>query len=106
MTIGEKIKELRTIKKLSQVKLAELVDVKPNTVCDWEHNRYFPDVQTIRKICDALDTTPNYLIIDTHTTNDETFDKKTLARLLAYYTKLNDKDKETVNQLVESLSKK
>lgn len=106
MTIGEKIKELRTIKKLSQVKLAELVDVKPNTVCDWEHNRYFPDVQTIRILCEVLDTTPTYLIIDTHTINDETFNKNALVKLLSYYSKLNDKDKETVNQLVESLSKK
>jgi hypothetical protein len=63
----------------------------------------------IRKLCDVLDTTPTYLIDNSiHIENKEsdTIDSKTFAKLLSYYSKLNDKDKATINQLIETLSDK
>ena len=108
MDMDIKIRTLREEKKLSQTKLAKLIDTTSSTVCDWEHNRYYPDVNMIRKLCDVLDTTPTYLIDTNIIENQENdkIDNKTLARLLAYYIKLNNNDRDTVNQLVESLSKK
>lgn len=105
MKFGEKLKSLRKSKKLSQEQLAQLVDVKNNTVCDWEHNRYYPDVHTIKKLCDIFETTPNYLITDIEI-EEKNYNKESVARLLTYYSKLCDQDRDTVNQLIESLSRK
>ena len=105
MMFGEKLKLLRNSKKLSQMQLATLIDVKHNSVSDWEHNRHYPDVHIILKLCDILETTPNYLITDIEV-EENLYNEESIARLLSYYSKLSDKDKETVNQLVESLSKK
>lgn len=105
MKFGEKLKSLRNSKKLSQTTLATMIDVKHNTVSDWEHNRYYPDVNTIMKLCEILETTPNYLIIDIEV-EDILYNEEYITRLLSYYSKLSDKDREAVNQLVESLSKK
>lgn len=107
MDIGIKIKTLRTLKKISQTKLAELINTTSSTVCDWEHDRYYPDINMIRKLCDVLETTPTYLIDNSiHNKESDKVDSKTFAKLLSYYTKLSNTDRATINQLIETLANK
>ena len=42
MTVGEKIKELREGKKLTQKQLAEIIGSTPNNVCFWETGKFEP----------------------------------------------------------------
>ena len=44
MTLGEKIKELRKDKKITQRKLANKLCVSINTVCNWENNKFDPSL--------------------------------------------------------------
>lgn len=106
MKFGEKLKALRKSNNLSQAQLAELVNVKANTVCDWEHNRYYPDVTTIKRLCEIFDTTATYLIDDMQVEIEHYSDIALLARFFSYYIRLSNKDKETINQLIVSLSEK
>jgi len=48
--LGKNIKELRKIKKVTQIQLAEFLQVSNATVAYWETNRHQPDLETIKKI--------------------------------------------------------
>lgn len=62
MTFGEKIKNARNIKKLTQRQLAELIGAKHNSISDWENDKNKPDPDTIELLCGVLEITPNYLL--------------------------------------------
>ena len=42
VTIGEKIKELRKSKNLTQKQLAEIIGSTPNNICFWEVGKFEP----------------------------------------------------------------
>ncbi len=62
MTFGEKLRSARKKKDLTQRELAELIDVKHNSISNWENDQNKPDPDTIELICGALDITPNELL--------------------------------------------
>lgn len=62
LTFGEKIKDARKSKNLTQKQLAEKIGAKHNSVSDWENDKNRPDAATIEFLCKALDITPNYLL--------------------------------------------
>ena len=62
LTFGEKIKDARKSKNLTQKQLAQQIDAKHNSVSDWENDKNRPDAATIELLCKALDITPNYLL--------------------------------------------
>ena len=53
MTFGEKIKQARTAKKLTQKQLAERINAKHNSICDWEKDKCKPDMDTIELLCEV-----------------------------------------------------
>jgi len=61
-TFGDKIKEARKAKKMTQRELAEIINVAHNSVSDWEHNKSKPDADTIELLCGVLEIAPNYLL--------------------------------------------
>ena len=62
LTFGEKIKDARKSKNLTQKQLAEKIGAKHNSVSDWENDKNRPDAATIEILCRVLDITPNYLL--------------------------------------------
>ena len=54
--LGQKIKQIRKSKKITQEKLAELIDVDFGYISKLEVGLNFPSIQTLNKIADALDT--------------------------------------------------
>ena len=62
MSFGEKIKEARKSKKLTQKQLADKIGAAHNSVSDWENNKNKPDPDTIELLCGVLEITPNYLL--------------------------------------------
>lgn len=62
MTFGEKLRQSRQIKKMTQKQLADLVGAKHNSVSDWENNKNKPDPDTIELLCGVLEISPNYLL--------------------------------------------
>ncbi len=61
---GNKIRDLRDVKEMSQATLAALIGVKTPAVSKWESGEFNPDLTTLRKIAAALDVRVSYLISD------------------------------------------
>ena len=61
MNIGDRIKEQRLLKGLTQKQLAEKLNVKQTAVSYWESGKREPDLDTIKKICAVLGIT--YMVI-------------------------------------------
>lgn len=62
MEIGEKIKELRKEKGLTQKKLGELCGMADTTIRQYELGIRNPKIKTLEKIATALDVNVQYLI--------------------------------------------
>lgn len=54
-TFGEKLKQIRLSKGLSQAKLAEMADVHEKHISKIETGRFHPNFETLNKILKALD---------------------------------------------------
>ena len=52
--LGNRIRELRKHNKLSQERIAELIDVEPPSICNIENGRNYPTMQNLEKITDVL----------------------------------------------------
>ena len=64
LEIGNRIKEARSEKGLTQKALAEKLDVSTITIQNYENNRRKPSLEMINKISEALDMTFNDLVND------------------------------------------
>jgi transcriptional regulator with XRE-family HTH domain len=60
--IGDKLREARTRRLLTQEELAEKAGVSPSTVVNVERDQQEPHFRTIRKLAKALDVEPNELL--------------------------------------------
>lgn len=60
--IGERIKELRTEKKMSQEKLGQLLSVSQDTVSLWENARSIPPADIIIKLAEIFAVSCDYLL--------------------------------------------
>lgn len=62
MSFGERLREARIEKKLTQKELGDMIGARHNSVSNWEHNLNCPDAATIDIICRTLDVSASYLI--------------------------------------------
>ncbi len=110
MTFGEKIKNARKAKKMTQENLAKIIGAKHNSVSDWENDKSKPDMDTIELLCGALDINPSYLM---GTKSDEEYgniignlmNEPDILDMIDDYKKLEDNDKKAIRQIISSLIK-
>jgi transcriptional regulator with XRE-family HTH domain len=62
MTLGERIKQLRKQNGLTQVDLANQLDVTKGTVSTWETNSRKPNFETLEQICEMFRVSMDYLM--------------------------------------------
>jgi len=62
--IGIRIKAARESKKLKQEGLAEITGLANNYISNIECARSKPSIETLIKICNALELTPDYILLD------------------------------------------
>ena len=62
MTIGEKIKEQRENKGLSQAELAEKLGITQDSISLWEKNRRIPNTPYIIALCKVFKISTDYLL--------------------------------------------
>lgn len=62
MSIGEKIKDLRKGKNMTQEDLAELLNVSISAVSQWEIGKTMPDIIFISNICNIFDVSADELL--------------------------------------------
>lgn len=61
--VGERIKELRKESKLTQDKLAELVQVKSKvTISDWEKGKHLPNAAQLAKLSEIFLESIDYIV--------------------------------------------
>ena len=63
--IGERIRTLRTKKRMSQADLGSLIGIRPNTIAKWERGELTPRGTSIAKAAKALETTSAYILGET-----------------------------------------
>lgn len=61
-TLGNRIKNLRKSKKLTQNELANIINVNRGTLANWEINRSMPDAVTIKRLAEYFNCTADYLL--------------------------------------------
>ena len=59
---SERLKELRIDRKLTQKKLAYILQTNNSSICDWECGRSEPSIDMIIKLCTYLETSADYLL--------------------------------------------
>ena len=64
--LGKRIKEIRKSKKLTQEKLAELVNIETSSVCNIENGRYYPSAENLDNIMQVLHISPEELFLVQH----------------------------------------
>ena len=62
MTLGQKLKELRQEKSLTQKDLADKLHVSFQTVSKWENGENEPDISTLRELAKLFECSVDYLI--------------------------------------------
>ena len=76
LEIGNKIRELRVSKKLSQKQLAEFLNVTPQTISKWELNKSYPDIEMLVKISQIFDVSTDSILGKSKRSIFDSFSKK------------------------------
>ncbi len=103
MGIGERIKELRVGKKLTQSQLAELVEMSYIQIGRYETQKSNPSSDVLQKLATALDTTTDYLMQGS--SDDVVSAQLTDKELLSQFKqveKLNQDDKHLIKTFIDA----
>ncbi len=65
--IAANICSLRTERKLTQIKLAEILNYSDKAVSKWERGESVPDITVLKQIADYFEVTVDYLLTEDHT---------------------------------------
>lgn len=79
--LGQKIRKLRNNMHLSQADLAEMVDVSTNYIGQIERGDRKPSIETLVLLCNAMNTTMDYILSDSLTPEDDPLTCDILSRL-------------------------
>lgn len=64
--LGDKIREIRLAKKISQVELAKTLDVTKQSVSNWENENIQPSIEMLSRIANALNVSTDFLLSRDH----------------------------------------
>jgi len=107
MSIGERIRNIREIRGLTQAELADRLGVSSKTVSSWEVNRTEPKMGMIENVCAILNCRKTDIIVESFCKTDE--EEKQCRRLTAYiekFSRLSPKDQETIEMITDVMLKK
>ena len=62
MEFSENLRYLRNSRQFTQKKLASILGLSTNCVCEWEKGRSEPSISTIKKIADLFEVSSDYLL--------------------------------------------
>jgi transcriptional regulator with XRE-family HTH domain len=61
--LGKRIAKRRKVLNLTQEDVAEATGLSNNFISNIENNYSIPSIDSLLKICEAIDTTPDYLLL-------------------------------------------
>lgn len=100
-----RIKELRLNKKLNQKELADIVNVKQNTISNWELGVTEIDNNNLIKLSDFFDVSIDY-ILGKNSINKIASLSDDENELLLLYRKCDNKNKTVILDVAKSISEK
>jgi transcriptional regulator with XRE-family HTH domain len=103
---AQRLKELRTIRKLTQNRLAELLNVKPRVYSRWETGDAVPHFDTIVRLADILGVTLDEMAGRTDAPTQATIRNPELNRLYRKVDQLSDEDQKALLVVLDSLVKR
>ena len=110
MTVGEKIKEVRELKGMSQEELAKKMGYKDRSSISKieKDNDDNISLNTVQKAADALGCSPLYLMSwdDDNTIEMEKQRSERLDKFVELYSQLNESDQNLIDGMLKSLSSK
>lgn len=95
-TFGERFKELRKMKKLTQEKLAEMFSINKSSISRYEKNTQMPEMDTLKKFANFFDVSIDYLLgrTDVKNINSEEY------RKIEFNPTLNKKDMQDIEKIL------
>ena len=107
MTVGEKIKQARKAKKLTQVELAELAGVHSNHLSRLERGVFQPSVDVLRSLASALDVSVDFLLSEEEESITEVhLADRAVAERLRLIDQLEPEDKAALLRVIDSMLSK
>lgn len=115
MVVGNRIKEERIRRKMSQQQLGDLLGVTKVSVCGYENGTRTPTMETFLRLIEVLETTPDYLLgrdINVICEEEEKYVKKiskddlNLINEIKKYPKLYSKLCSQLNRTVELMDRR
>jgi len=114
IVLGDRIREARKRKGLTQRQLADLIGAKHNSISDWENNKNNPDPNAIELLMGALDVDANSLLgwdskenikSDAKELVDEILNNPKINKMLSLILNISDADLNLVISFIERLNK-
>lgn len=104
MTMGARIQKLLNERNLTQREMGEILNLEPNTINGYIHNRRFPDFETASHIATYFNTSLDYLagISNVRDAHNQTMTLEENV-LLNNYRKLDDNHREFLNHISHQL---
>ncbi len=98
--VGQRISKRRKELGLKQYRVCEMIDVNYKYISNLETGRSAPSLEVVMKLCNALQTTPNYLLLGTSKSKNSVDDKDLTEKINL----LSDKDRLIVSGLIDLLN--
>ncbi len=98
--VGRRMSKRRKELGLKQYQVCEMIDVNYKYISNLETGRSAPSLEVIMKLCDALRTTPDYLLLGTNQSEDDVTDKELTDKIKA----LDSKSRLIVSGLIDLLN--
>lgn len=81
--IGQKLRKVRISKNLTQEYVANMADVNTSHISNIENNRVKVSLSTLIQICNALDTTVDYILADEYNHSTSVIEQEILHEVQA-----------------------
>ncbi|WP_027826369.1 helix-turn-helix domain-containing protein [Ligilactobacillus saerimneri] len=105
--IGQRIRDLRKQKKMSQSELAKIIGVTQTTITAWETGKAEPASSAVANLADYFGVTTDYLLgrpEEKKEKDSNSVDLADMDALLTYQGKqIPDQDRELINDLLKRL---
>lgn len=103
--LGDKIREIRLAKKISQVELAKMLDVTKQSVSNWENENIQPSIEMLSKIADVFNISTDFLLSrdDRRYLDVSGVSEKTIQNLQAIIDEIREKTLNKVNNSKKGL---
>lgn len=98
--VGRRMSKRRKELGLKQYQVCEMIDVNYKYISNLETGRSAPSLEVIMKLCDALQTTPDYLLLGTDRPESDIADKELADKINA----LDSKSRRIVSGLIDLLN--